>query len=229
MIVSEQRLLVRFFKLGSLLALVGSMHILTLLLPWYVVRADTVSRSLLSGYLLTETLMFSVAGGMLAGLSLLATSFSSRAGTVRIILAAFSILGGVLALLSPVYLSMVALPRLNVSGEPDLGFFAALFTAVVLMALGLVVVLTRPQRVEVPYPQYYGEQEPLTSSSVPEETSLERVENVEDETVCPICYTTVTAENAVRCSSCGVVFHQGCAEAYVNINGTCPNCGKTVL
>ncbi|MCS6769611.1 MAG: hypothetical protein NZ570_04150 [Candidatus Caldarchaeum sp.] len=227
MIVSEQKLLIRFFKLGSLLALAASIHILTLLLPWYAVRADTVSRTLLSGYLLTETLVLSVSGGVLAGVSLLATSFSSKTGTVRTVLATLSILGGVLALISPLYLSTVILPRLNVSGDPDLGFFASLFSAIILMALGFAVLLTRPQRVEQPYPQYV-ETEQSYVSPPPEETSLERVENVED-AVCPICYTQVTAENAVRCSSCGVVFHSGCAEAYVNINGTCPNCGRTVV
>ncbi|MEM4408834.1 MAG: RING finger protein [Candidatus Caldarchaeum sp.] len=229
MVVSEQQLLIRFFKLGSLLALVGSIHILTLLLPWYVVRADTVSRTIVSGYLLLETLLLSVMGGVLAGVSLLATSFSTKAGVVRIVLSILAILGGVLALFSPIYLNLIIIPRLNVAGEPDLGFFASLFSAVALIALGLMVVLTRPKKVELPYPGYYGMSETATSSAPTEQTTMEPVDTVDEGVVCPICYTTVTAENAVKCSSCGLVFHSGCADAYININGTCPNCGRAVV
>ncbi|MEM1946660.1 MAG: RING-H2 finger protein [Candidatus Caldarchaeum sp.] len=226
---SEQHLLVRFFKLGSLLSLVGSIHILTLLLPWYVVKADTVSRTVVSGYLLRETLILSAVGGVLAGVSLIATSFSSRAGMVRAVLSALAILGGLVALSSPMYLNFVIIPRLSVAGEPDLGFFASILSAIALIALGLVVVLTRPRRAVMPYPGYFGMGEAAEPAAPAEQTTMEPVESVDEGVICPICYTSVTTENAVRCSSCGIVFHQGCAEAYININGTCPNCNRAVV
>jgi len=231
MTVSEHQLLVRFFKLGSLLALFASLHILTLLLPWYVVRADTVSATVLSGYLTLDTLFLSSTGGVVAGVSLLATSFSNKAGTVRAILAALSLLGGFLSLTSPLYMNLVIIPRLNITGEPQPGFFAAIFSAIVVIAIGVVVILTRPKRVEVPYTGYEGYEPGYTSRSatVTEQTSFESVANVEEGIICPICYTTVMAENAVRCTSCGVIFHSGCVDAYVNINGTCPNCGRAVV
>lgn len=230
MVVSERRLLVRFFQIGSVLALAGSIHVLTLLLPWYTVRADNVSTSVLSGYLLPETLLLSVAGGVLAGLSLLATSFSQRPMSVRTVLVVFSLIGGVLAMVSPLYLGFVRVPALNVSGEPGIGFFVALFSAIVILALGGVALLTRPRVVEIPYQSYGGVGGATVSSTQPmETTSFEVVGEVEEGVVCPICYTSVEAENAVRCSSCGVIFHSGCLDAYVNINGTCPNCGRAVV
>ncbi len=229
MMASERSVLVRFFRLGALLALVGSLHILALLLPWYVVSSDTVYTTTLSGYLLPETLLLSAVGGVLAGLALLATSFSSRAGTIRVTLVTLALLGGLLALASPVYLSFIVVPRLNVTGEPELGFFASLFSAIVLVVLGSLAALTRLQRVEAQYPADYRVFEIPYLQAPAEETSLERLESVDEDLICPICYTSVTAENAVRCTSCGVVFHEGCADSYVSINGTCPNCGLTVV
>jgi predicted RNA-binding Zn-ribbon protein involved in translation (DUF1610 family) len=230
MVVSERRLLVRFFQIGSVLALAGSLHVLTLLLPWYTVRADAVSTSVLSGYILPETLILSVLGGVLAGLSLLVTSFSQRVTSVRTILVALSLLGGVLALVSPLYLGFVRVPALSVAGEPGIGFFVALFSAIVILALGIVALLTRPRVVEIPYQSYGGLGAATAGASQSlETTSFEVAGDVEEGIVCPICYTSVEAENAVKCSSCGVVFHSGCLDAYVNINGTCPNCGRAVV
>ncbi|MCS7110443.1 MAG: hypothetical protein NZ956_03115 [Candidatus Caldarchaeum sp.] len=229
MTVSERRLLVRFFQIGSIMALVGSIHILTLLMPWYVVRADTVSATVLSGYLLPETLALSSVGGVLAGIALLVTSFSSKPSVVRLILSSLAIGGGVVGLLSPVYLNFVLIPSLNVVGEPEPGFFISFFSAVVIVALGILALVTRPQRVDIPYPGYYGMGEQETAGEPVETTSFEAVDAVDEGIVCPICYTTVTAENAVRCTSCGVVFHSGCLDTYVNINGTCPNCGRAAV
>lgn len=228
MTVTERRLLVRFFQIGSITALIGSIHILTLLLPWYVVRADTVSATVLSGYLLIETLALSSVGGVLAGVALLITSFSSKPAVVRLILSSLAIVGGVVCLLSPIYLNFVLIPSLNVVGEPELGFFVSFFSALVIVALGVLALVTRPQRVEVPYPGSYGMEQEQAAQPV-ETTSFEPVDSVEEGLVCPICYTNVTAENAVRCTSCGIVFHTGCLDAYVNINGTCPNCQRAAV
>ncbi|MDW8084127.1 MAG: RING-H2 finger protein [Candidatus Caldarchaeum sp.] len=228
MTVTERRLLVRFFQIGSITALIGSIHILTLLLPWYVVRADTVSATVLSGYLLIETLALSSVGGVLAGIALLITSFSSKPAVVRLILSSLAIVGGVVCLLSPIYLNFVLIPSLNVVGEPELGFFVSFFSALGIVALGVLALVTRPQRVEVPYPGYYGMEQEQAAQPV-ETTSFEPVDSVEEGLVCPICYTNVTAENAVRCTSCGIVFHTGCLDAYVNINGTCPNCQRAAV
>jgi hypothetical protein len=227
MIVSEQQLLVRYFKLGAVLALAGSIHILTLLLPWYVVKSDTVSTTILTGYILPVTLLLSVAGGVLAGISLLATSFSTKVNVVRLSLTSLALAGGLLALLSPLYMAFISIPNLGVGGAPDIGFYGATLSAVVVIGLGVLAIVTKPKRVEVPYTGY---QASWSASETPvEETSMVVPDSVDEGVVCPICYTSVTVENALKCSSCGVVFHAGCVETYVNINGTCPNCNRAVV
>mgnify|MGYP001072886253 FL=1 len=227
MTVSEQQLLIRFFKLGAVLALAGSLHILTLLLPWYVIKSDTVSTSVLTGYIMPITLFLSVAGGMLAGISLLAASFSTKVNVVRITLTSLALLGGLLGLISPLYMTFVSIPNLGVGGSPEIGFFGAVLSAVVVIGLGAVSLVTRPKRIEIPYTGY----QPSWSSTETqvEETSMVVPDSVDEGVICPICYTNVTAENALKCSSCGVVFHSGCVETYVNINGTCPNCNRAVV
>ncbi|MEM0440647.1 MAG: RING finger protein [Candidatus Caldarchaeum sp.] len=229
MAITERRLLVRFFQIGSVMALVASLHILTLLLPWYEVRADTVSESVVSGYILPVTLALSSIGGVVAGIALLATSFSSKPSVVRLILSSLALGGGLICVTSPLYLNFVIIPGLGVVGEPQPGFFISLFSAVVIIALGFLALVTKPRTVEIPYPGYYGIHETASTAQPAETTSFEAVESVEEGIVCPICYTSVTSENAVRCTSCSVVFHSGCLDAYVNINGTCPNCGRAVV
>jgi hypothetical protein len=145
MIVSEQQLLVRYFKLGAVLALAGSIHILTLLLPWYVVKSDTVSTTILTGYILPVTLLLSVAGGVLAGISLLATSFSTKVNVVRLSLTSLALAGGLLALLSPLYMAFISIPNLGVGGAPDIGFYGAALSAVVVIGLGVLAIVTKPK------------------------------------------------------------------------------------
>lgn len=229
MAITERRLLVRFFQIGSVMALVASIHILTLLLPWYEARADTVSASVFSGYMLPVTLALSSLGGVIAGIALLATSFSSKPSVVRLILSSLALVGGIICVISPLYLNFVVIPGLGVVGEPQPGFFVSLFSAITIIALGVLALVTRPKIVEIPYPGYYGMQETASAAQPVETTSFEAVESVDEGVVCPICYTSVTSENAVRCTSCSMVFHSGCLDAYVNINGTCPNCGRAVV
>lgn len=229
MAVSERQLLVRFFQIGSVMALVGSLHILTLLLPWYVVRADTVSATVLSGYLLPETLALSSIGGVLAGIALLATSFSSKTSVVRLTLSGLALAGGAAALLSPIYLNFVLIPNLGVVGQPEPGFFVSFFTAVGIILLGVLALVTRPRQERLPAQGHYPVWEQEAASQPVETTSFVAADEVEEGAVCPICYTSVTLENAMKCTSCGFVFHSGCLDAYTSINGTCPNCGRAAV
>ncbi|MEM4315869.1 MAG: hypothetical protein QXT66_05965, partial [Nitrososphaerota archaeon] len=115
--VSEERVLARFFKIGSILSLVASLHMLSLLLPWYETITDTVAQSRIAGYIPAETLILSVAGGILAGLALVSSSLSKSVGTVRGVLMGMGFAGGLVALVSPIYLMTVIVPRLNITGR----------------------------------------------------------------------------------------------------------------
>ncbi|MEM4373814.1 MAG: RING finger domain-containing protein [Nitrososphaerota archaeon] len=228
--VSEERVLARFFKIGSILSLVASLHMLSLLLPWYETITDTVAQSRIAGYIPAETLILSVAGGILAGLALVSSSLSKSVGTVRGVLMGMGFAGGLVALVSPIYLMTVIVPRLNITGRLELGFFAALFTGIALLGVSGVAAATRV-RLHRAYPYGYT---PIPSPSdmgitYRGETSFVAVESVEEGIKCPICYLEVEAEGAVRCSSCGVIYHSGCVDTWVELNKTCPNCQKTVV
>jgi tellurite resistance protein TehA-like permease len=203
---------------------------LSLLLPWFETIADTVAQSRIAGYIPLETLALSVAGGILSGTALVASSTSRNVGTVRSILVAMGFTGGLIALVSPIYLMLVIIPRLNVVGRLELGFFAALFTAVALFGVSGVAAATRVKQVR-PYPYGYA---PLPSAPATEpqphgETSFVAVESVEAGIKCPICYLDVDAESGVKCTSCGVIYHSGCVDTWVDLNRTCPNCQRTVV
>ena len=49
MIVSQEEVMARFYKVGSTAAAIGAIHILTLLLAWYV-QTDAGSITELAGY-----------------------------------------------------------------------------------------------------------------------------------------------------------------------------------
>ncbi len=227
--VSEERVLARFFKIGSILSLVASLHMLSLLLPWYETITDTVAQSRIAGYIPLETLALSVAGGVLAGTALVASSASRNVSTVRTILMAMGFTGGVIAAVSPLYLILVIIPRLNITGRLELGFFAAIFTALTLFGVSGIAAATRIKRVR-PYPYGYAPLPSAQAEPQPQgETSFVAVDSVEEGIKCPICYLDVDAESAVKCTSCGVVYHSGCVDTWVDLNKTCPNCQRTVV
>jgi len=228
--VTVQEALARFFKLGSVLTLFGSVHMLSLLLEWYVVSSDTVARTSIYGYNVAETLMMSIVAGLTAGLGLLVSTFSRRVRTARLILASLALLGGVLALFSPLYLMFIKIPRLSVSGQIEWGIFVSIFSAIALLAVGALVAMTRLGERPSPRPSYYGRAVPefqttqVPATPVTGTTVFEPVESVTNGAVCTICYQELGPEDTMKCSSCEVLYHRGCIDSWVNLNGTCPNC-----
>ncbi|GBC68885.1 hypothetical protein HRbin01_00573 [archaeon HR01] len=226
--ITEEKVLARFFKIGSFLSLVASLHMLSLLLPWYETITDTVAISRISGYINTETLLLSVAGGVIAGVALAASSASKNIRTVRAVLMVMGIIGGLVALTSPIFMVSITIPRLSVSGRLELGFFASIFTAVAILGVSGVAAATRV-KIERQYPYGYT---PLPSpegeGAVSEETSFVPVDSVDEGLKCPICYLEMDVESAVKCSSCGVIYHSGCLDTWVDLNRSCPNCQRRV-
>jgi hypothetical protein len=48
--------------------------------------------------------------------------------------------------------------------------------------------------------------------------------------ICGLCKTVLNDEVATwKCESCSVLFHEGCINAYVRLNGKCPTCGKFAI
>ncbi len=230
MMVTVEEALARFFKIGAVLALLGALHMLTLLLPWYVVSPDTLVQVYINGYNVLETLALSVVGGVLAGVGLFISSFMSRVSRVRLVLTSLAIAGGALAALSPTYLLMVKIPRLQVAGNIEWGLFASLFTALALLAVGILAALTRLSE-----PRYTYSFTGTTASTMPQleetsggETTFEPAESVDEGAMCTICYQDVSADDAVKCASCGMVYHRGCIDEWVSLNGNCPNCKSVV-
>ena len=42
---------------------------------------------------------------------------------------------------------------------------------------------------------------------------------------CAICYDQLTRDTAVRCTTCGTLFHRDCADISRELGGQCPGCG----
>ncbi|MEM3586145.1 MAG: M48 family metalloprotease [Candidatus Jordarchaeaceae archaeon] len=48
--------------------------------------------------------------------------------------------------------------------------------------------------------------------------------------ICGLCKTVLNDEVATwKCEACSVLFHEGCINAYVRLNGRCPTCGKIAI
>lgn len=241
MIVTQEEAISRFFKIGAGGAVAGAIHILTLLLGWYIETDGEVILTL-TGYDFIESFLFSIIGGLLAGFSLLAAYLVKKLNVIKTVIGGLTTIGGLIALSSPIYVYVFKILGVNLRGYPDLGFFAAIFTAIVELGIGALILLT-PLKKEVIYPMeaptttvYPGPlpAEPSVSrpssgrsASRPTVAHIDIAEDVE-EGVCTICYYPLTSENAVKCSACGALFHRDCIDTWVNINHFCPNCKATI-
>lgn len=241
MIVTHEEVVSRFFKIGASGAVVGAIHILTLLLGWYIETDGEVILTL-TGYNFFESFLFSVTGGLLAGFSLFTAYLVKKLNVIKAFLGGLTLVGGLLSLFSPIYVYIFKILRVNLRGYPDIGFFAAIFTAIIELSIGILILLT-PLKKEI----IYTMEMPLTTvyldtlstesarprlnlrgeSGRPPVAHIETAEDVE-EGVCTICYYPLTSENAVKCSVCGALFHRDCIDAWVNLNHSCPNCKATI-
>jgi len=237
LIVTHEEVVSRFFKIGAGGAVAGAIHILTLLLGWYI-ETNGEAVLTLTGYNFIESFLFSVVGGLLAGFSLLIAYLVKKLNAIKVLLGGLTLTGGLLSLFSPIYIYVFKILGVNLRGYPDIGFFAAIFTAIIELGIGALILLT-PLKKEVIYPMEIPPTVayPDTLSTEPSgpqprlrgersRTSVAQIEIAEDveEGVCTICYYPLTSGNTVRCSACGALFHRDCIDAWVNLNHSCPNC-----
>ncbi len=242
MIVGQEEVMARLYKIGAGAAAVGAIHILTLLLSWYIESNGKVVAALV-GYVFPESLIFSVAGGLMAGIGLLIAYVVKRVIVTKLVIGALAVIGGVLALFSPLYIYFYHILELGIRGYPDIGFFAAIFTGIVQIGVGALALLTPTKREIIPTaapeitptpafepaptppppttPRTRRPRGPATARIVPA-TDIE-------EATCSICYEPVKPEDAVKCSACGAIFHRGCIDTWVSLNGTCPVCKAVIV
>ena len=236
--MSREEVISRLYKIGSGAAAIGAIHIFALLLSWYT---EANSNTSMYGYVFPDALIFSVTGGLLAGVGLLAFSFLKRLRFAKLALGLLTVVGGVLATTSPIYVYVVKILGLSIKAHLDVGFFAAVFTGVIQLGVGSLALLTPIKEESLPaMPQA---QPPPPALSQPPSTVLRPpaqragtsatarlipAPEVE-EAVCNICLEPIPPGEAVKCSNCGALFHKGCIETWVSVNGTCPNCKAIIV
>lgn len=233
MIVSREELLSRFFKIGSGAAAIGAIHMLALLLGWYVQIPVEVT---IHGYEFPESFVLSIVGGLLAGIGVVAAYFARGLRSMKLLLGGFTAIGGILATFSPIYIYAIKLPSLSISARPDLGFFAAAFTGVLQVGAGALALLTPIKEEIVPtappmIPPTTPTPPPLPGSPSPSRAVTTKILPAPDleEAVCSLCFEMISAGEAVRCSNCEAVFHEGCISTWVSVNGTCPSCKAIIV
>ncbi len=232
MIVSREEVVSRFFKIGSGAAAIGAIHILALLLSWYI---EANSETAIYGYVFPEALILSITGGLLAGVGLIVAYFAKRLRVQILFLGGFTVIGGVLATLSPIYIYAIKLLSLSINVRLDIGFFAAVFTGVLQLGVGSLALLTPIKEEPVPAPPLITPPAPTPPTTAgparPSRAVTAKIVPAPDleEAVCSICFEPIPPGEAVRCSNCDAVFHKGCVDTWVSVNGTCPSCKAIIV
>lgn len=232
--VTREEVLSRFFKIGSGAAAIGAIHILALLLSWYT---EANSGAAIYGYVFPEALILSITGGLLAGIGMIAAYFAKRLRLLKLFLGGFTVIGGVLATLSPIYIYAIKLLGLSVNVHLDIGFFAAVFTGVLQLGVGSLALLTPVKEETVPTPPpvvtppVRPRPPPTAETARPSRAVTAKIVPAPDleEAVCSICFEPIPVGEAVRCSNCDAVFHKGCVDTWVSVNGTCPSCKAIIV
>lgn len=244
MITPVSEALSRFMRVGALISLLGAFHTLTLLLTWFAVTYDTLQRQALLGYWLNESFMLSLAAGALAGLAGIIASLSRKISIVKIAVPSAASASAALAIFSPIYSYILKMPQFDVTFNPEIGLFAAIFSGIGIagaaVLAGLVSLSVKTQQIggawRTPaYQQYELESMAEEPGQVSTEQPVERplsagpnyspAQNVPEGSQCVICYDQLTPETAYACNSCGALFHKDCADAWSELGGQCPNCG----
>lgn len=217
----------RFFKLASVTAGIGAVHVLTLLMSWYTVVSDTITTTSIQGYVITESMYMSIGGGIIGGVAVLLSSLSSSIRTARWLIGTTSLVGALLAIASPAYAHFMIIPALHAEGHLGIGIFMSYISAIA-MAVPAVTIIATPIRVEVM--PYAGPRYPSVSPpAVEEAVELVQAAEIPPGAICGICYQELDPSATLMCSGCQTLFHKGCIDIWVNLNGTCPSCKKPVL
>ncbi len=225
--VSSQAVLGRFFKLALIVAGIGAVHVLTLFMSWYTVVSDTITTTTIQGYTVAESLYMSIAGGMVCGIALLLSSTLSNIITAKWLVGATALVGALLAIASPAYTHFIVIPALQVRGYLEIGIFMSYFSAIA-MTVPAAAIIATPIRVEI-MPRVELPSLGTSAPVIEEAVELVRVTDIPAGAICGICYQELDPETTMMCSNCQTLFHKGCIDIWVNLNGICPSCKKPVV
>ncbi|MCS7095098.1 MAG: RING finger protein [Thaumarchaeota archaeon] len=240
--------LVRLIRVGSLISILGAVHVLTLLLDWVSLLYDNVMAEGVQGYDLPSSFVFSLIAAGLAGASGVLASVSASIKVLRFAVPAFALSGAALAILSPLYSVLYLLPSLQVEFRTEVGAIAALFTGVAMAGGGAIstmigLVALRPES----RPSTYQPYQPMEVEAVqgvaisspavsPEEEMFEELLREESEETSSIAARPASAEvqprltpppqipqaqqpsQRMECVICGDVIQPGSAR-------NCAGCG----
>jgi len=236
------------FRMGLIAAVVGFVNIVSLFLSWYVHTVGNLQSEPIMGYMRVETLALSLLGGAIASTGTLSSWIAKRLERIKRAESSLVLVGGIIAILSPVVMVINVVPGLEEAGGGgyfDVGLFISAFSAATVVVIGVFILLI-PVNVETvpstaaPAPTWPTEtvppfQLPPLSEAPPVQRRTEArivvmdpVEELVEGAMCTICYQSLQLESTVRCSACGALYHQGCIDVWVDLNGTCPNCKNPV-
>jgi len=194
-----------------------------------------------------ETLALSLLGGALASTGTLPSWIAKRLEHIKRAESSLVLVGGIIAILSPVVMVVNIVPGLEETGGGgyfDVGLFVSAFSAAAVVLIGVFILLI-PLGVEtvpavaapapstwvtpaLPFPEPPLSEPPITRRSETRIVVMDPVEDLIEGAMCTICYQSLELESTVKCSACGALYHQGCLDVWVDLNGTCPNCKNPV-
>lgn len=225
----------RLFRMGSLTAIIGAVHIFSLILNWYVYTSDSIQSIAIQGYMINEVLFLSVFGGVLAGLAALSTFLTKKLSQMKNVEAFCAFVGGIIALISPIYMIFIKIPKLG-TGYYDVGLFVSIISAISLLISGIIIsfIPTRFEVIPAPAPSTtlptgIPSPTPQTLTQVPRQTTVMiPTDDFPIGAMCTICLQPLEVGSTAKCKACGALFHQGCIDAWVELNRVCPNCNTPV-
>ncbi len=146
-------------------------------------------------------------------------------------------IGGAIALVSPIYMIFIKIPKLG-AGYYDVGLIVSIISAISLLVSGIIISLipTRFEVIPTPAPSTILPSGitptppiPPTSTQIPRQTTVMLpTDDFPIGAICTICLQPLEMGSTSKCKACGALFHQGCIDAWVELNRTCPNCNTPV-
>ena len=89
----------------------------------------------------------------MAGIGLLLGHVLKRLKSIKYSIGALTVIGGLMAISSPIYAYLERILAFGIKGYPTIGFFAAIFTGVIQLGVGSLALLTPIKEEVVPVTQ----------------------------------------------------------------------------
>ncbi|MDH5703785.1 MAG: RING finger protein [Aigarchaeota archaeon] len=238
----------RLFRMALIAGVVGFINIASLFLSWYVHTAENLQSEPIMGYMRVETLALSLAGGVVASASALSSWIAKRLKRIKRAESSLALVGGIISILSPIVMMTRIVPGLEEAGGGgyfDVGLFVSAISAAAVVLVGVFISLIPVSVEEVPSvaapstsrwttpmmtlpPPLLTEAPPVERRPEVRTVVMESADELVEGAMCTICYQPMELGSTVKCSACGALYHQGCVDVWVDLNGICPNCKNPV-